>query len=517
MASAGVLREGTATDDVAASDVPEQQTTSACNEQSRTSSVQRAWEAGGIQARLGVLARARGLMAQRAEQFAAAISPELNRSRADSLVAEWIPLLAACRFLEREAPTILRTRRPGRRGLPLWLRGVRSEIERVPFGTVLVIGPANYPLLLPGVQALQALAAGNAVIWKPGRSGAEVARLFANLLCEAGLPEGLLRITDDGVAAATEALASGQVSKVFFTGSAEAGRAVLRQAAETATPCVAELSGSDALIVLPSADLRRVAKAVGFGLRLNGSATCMAPRRILLVGADVERRAKLVRLLQDELRGTDRVSLAAGPLEEVKGLLDDAMARGASVLGGEVQRDRGTMQPAVVLRGRAEMQIAQADVFAPVITMIEVADEAGLPAVQEQCAFALTAAIFGEERTARRIARELVVGTILINDVIVPTADPRVPFGGRRASGFGTTRGAEGLLEMTAARVISVRPVRSSTRHYERTTAAHLPLFAGLGAGLYAGSMAARWSGWKQVVLAARGMMSTTQQSDGEI
>ena len=96
-----------------------------------------------------------------------------------------------------------------------------------------------------------------------GRGGRAVANCFAKVLCAAGLPEGLLVITDESVTAAKRAIASG-VDKVFFTGSAEAGKAVLRQLADTLTPCVVELSGCDAVFVMQSADLSRVTKAPGF-------------------------------------------------------------------------------------------------------------------------------------------------------------------------------------------------------------------------------------------------------------
>ena len=104
--------------------------------------------------------------------------------------------------LERKAPSILRSQRLGASGKPVWLPGVTAEIERVPLGTVLVIGPSNYPLFLPGVQVFQALAAGNGVIWKPGRGGRSVALVVANALSQAGLPEGLLVVTGEDTAAA---------------------------------------------------------------------------------------------------------------------------------------------------------------------------------------------------------------------------------------------------------------------------------------------------------------------------
>jgi len=122
--------------------------------------------------------------------------------------------------------------------------------------------------------------------------------------------------------------------------------------------------------------------------------------------------------------------------------------------------------------------------------------------VHEACPYALTASIFGEEREARLLAEMLTAGTVTINDLIVPTVDPRVPFGGRRGSGFGVTRGAEGLLEMTAAKTIAVRSGRS-TRHFDATTPAHEPLFDGVIRASHAKSLSQRFRGLREIVAAA--------------
>ena len=177
-----------------------------------------------------MIAAARRDMGLDPEQFARAAAEDVGKSSVDILTSEVLPLLAAMRFLERSAEGILRPRRLGRKGLPLWLTGVDSEVQRVPFGTMLVIGPSNYPLMLAGIQAVQALVAGNTVVWKPGRGGRSIAEALAKVLKRAGLPDGLLRVTDESVAAAERELA-GDVDKVFFTGSVPSGRAVLRQAA----------------------------------------------------------------------------------------------------------------------------------------------------------------------------------------------------------------------------------------------------------------------------------------------
>lgn len=459
------------------------------------------WARLALKTRLQVLRRARVLIAQRAESFADVISSELERSRADTLVAEVLPLLAAIKYLERHAERVLAGRRAGVSGRPMWLGRVTSEIERVPVGRVLVIAVSNYPLLLPGVQAVQALAAGNTVIWKPGRGGAMVAGMFARTLTEAGLPKDVLTVTDESVAAAYTSMDSG-VDKLFFTGSAMGGREVMHYAANLALPCVMEMSGADAVIVLPSASIEYAVRAIGFGLRLNGSATCMAPRRVLLVDADADRRAALLEQMWREMRVTGPMRVPETQTRLAVELLDEARAQGATVLGGELNAD-GRFGPALVLDGEATMRVAQTDVFAPVLTVIDVHGTAGVEAAQKACPLALTASIFGDVEEARALAKRLKVGHVSINDLVVPTADPRVPFAGRKQSGFGVTRGPEGLLEMTVPRVIAVRRGESA-RRYERTGAAHVGLFAGLAALLYGGTVLVRMRGAKQTMVSAR-------------
>lgn len=455
------------------------------------------WAETALPERLRVLRGARQGMAERAEAFAAAISPALERTQADTLVAELLPLLDACRFLEREAARVLAPRKLGRHGRPLWLAGVAAEIYREPLGHVLVIGPSNFPLFLPGVQVLQALAAGNTVTWKPGRGGGPVARLVAKCLREAGLPVEALTVTDESVEAAEAALAE-RPDKVIFTGSAEAGRLVLGKLAATATPAVAELSGADAVIVMPTADLGRVARVVAFGLRLNGGAACLSPRRLFATAACMER---LRPLLDAALAEVAPVALEQGTAERMRAMLDAAMGQGAR-LRGEFQPE--AQRPLVVDRATAGMEIARSDVFAPVISLMEVGSMEQVPAMYAACAYALTAAVFcgrGKEREARAMAKALRAGTVLINDAIAPTADPRVPFGGRAESGYGVTRGADGLLEMTAVKTLIVRR-GGPMRHLKATGESDTAIFAGLIECLHGKGAARRWKGlwraWKR-------------------
>lgn len=457
--------------------------------------VQREWAAAPVAARLKVLRAARHRMAEMSSEFVEAVSPALARSKADTLVTELLPLLDACRFLEKNAARLLRPRKLGRAGRALWLGGVWAEVHREALGHVLVIGPANFPLFLAGAQVLQALAAGNAVTWKPGAGGRQVAELVARALREAGLAEGLLRVTEDSPEAGRAAIAAG-ADKVVFTGSSSAGEAVLTELAKTATPAVVELSGADAVVVLPSADLEVVAKALAFGLRLNGGAVCMSPRRLFAKAATLE---ALRPLLMKELEDLPAVRMDVRAGIRLTEMVEDAVRGGARVIGTlRVEEQRALL----IEDASAEMAIARSDLFAPVLSLIAIPSLLHLHEAYEKCDYALTAAIFcgkSDMAKAREIARTLKAGTVLINDLIAPTADARVPFGGRGASGYGVTRGAEGLLEMTAVKTLIVRK-GGAMRHLEATTDADAPMFEGMIRASHGDGWRVRWNGLRQLI-----------------
>lgn len=424
---------------------------------------QAVWGAAPLAERLRFVRRLRRLIARRPEALveAMAAAGASRRPAAEVLSSEILPLVEACRFLEREAPHLLATRRPGSQGRPFWLGDVELEVRRQPLGVVLILAPANYPVFLPGVQTLQALAAGNAVLWKPGRGGLAAARAFASLTLAAGLDEHLLRVLPETPEAGREALAA-LPDKVFLTGSAATGREVLADLAPRLIPATMELSGCDALFVLPgagAAELDRAARAVAFSLRLNGGATCIAPRRVFVphrLAGPLETR------LEEAVADLPPAALPPEVADRAWTLVGEAIEAGARpVTGGFAGRSDGRpggdLRPLVLAQARPGMRLLQEDLFAPVVSLVPVADMAEALAGAALCPYALGAAIFGPEEEARALAPRVRAGCVVVNDVIVPTADPRLPFGGRGESGFGVTRGAEGLLEMTALQAVTVR------------------------------------------------------------
>jgi acyl-CoA reductase-like NAD-dependent aldehyde dehydrogenase len=350
------------------------------------------WAAIPIKQRLKLVRDFRHVLVARSESLAIAAAEISRRPVAEKLVSEILPLTDACRWLERRASRVLATRGFGSWGRPLWLHGASFEVQRMPFGIVLIIAPANYPIFLSGVQALHALAAGNVVLLKPAPGTASLVRKLAETARFAGWEPHLLNVLPESIEAVHRAIAQG-VDKVIFTGASENGRQILSELAKSNTPAVMELSGEDVVLVLADADLPMVVRALLFGTRWNGGATCMAPHRVIVVGQLAsEVRA---RIFQEGV--TDL------PVEEVA-TEQDALRR------------------------------------------------------LEAHPFALGVSIFSRDaRRAQRLGGQISSGFVVINDLIVPTVDPRMPFGGVKASGFGVTRGEEGLLEMTFPQVVAVR------------------------------------------------------------
>ena len=466
---------------------------------------QRDWARTPLASRLAVIARLRRRMASGARELAETVPTRLpgalNRTVADTLGAEVLPVMEACRFLERSAARILASKRLGAMTRPIWLFGLDSRVERAPWGVVLLIGAGNYPLLLAGVQAIQALVAGNAVLWKPAPGTEVPVHAFRELLLECGLNPELLTVLDSSVEAGIEAMDSG-VDHVVLTGSAATGKAVLRRLAETLTPATMELSGCDAVFVLPGAELAHTIRALAFGMRLNGSCTCMAPRRVFLVGMAEADAAKFEADLAAALRRLPQVAIPLKTRTLLADLIADAGARGADVQLDGIGAGGGEAGPTLILGATPALLSMQADIFAPVLSVMRAADEAEALAASAACEYALSAAIFGPEAEALELAGKVRAGGVLINDVIVPTVDPRIPFGGRGRSGYGVTRGEEGLLAMTTPRTVQIQRSRLAL-NYEPTGDAHIEFFTGLALALHGAGIAKRWAGLKRLVGAA--------------
>jgi acyl-CoA reductase-like NAD-dependent aldehyde dehydrogenase len=432
---------------------------------------QQAWGVVPLRQRLRPVRAFRHLVVSDCRTLCEAVASDLGKSFEETLGGEILPVAAACRFLERAAARILRPRRVSRRHLPLWLWPQSDTVHRRPRGLIGIIGTWNYPLLLNGVQIIQALTAGNAVLWKPSELASSSAKVLFDLLGRAGFPPGLVQLLP-ATREAGEALADADIDHVVFTGSSATGRRLAEHLGRRLVSSTLELSGCDALFVLEDADVNLAARAAWFGATVNRGQTCVASRRVLV-------QRGLYEAFTDVLKPLVTAALPMplaleSQVKQAEDLIRDALAEGARLLLAPRQVDSNgdpsLCTPTVLVDARPEMALCQQASFAPLMAVLPFGTLEEALRIDAQCPYALGASIFTSDPVrGAQLAGHLRAGSVALNDVVLPTAHPATPFGGRGESGWGVTQGAEGLLEMTVPQVVSVRGGKMRP-HYQAAT-----------------------------------------------
>jgi acyl-CoA reductase-like NAD-dependent aldehyde dehydrogenase len=467
----------------------------------RARAAQAAWAARSVRERLRPVRALRPLLVAECDALCAAVARDVGKTSEETIGGDILPVASAARFLEREAGRLLRPRRVPRSLRPLWLWGQADTVYRRPRGVVGIIGTWNYPLLLNGVQMLQALTAGNAVLWKPSEVAETSAALLHDLLLRAGYPPDLVQRLD-ATRENGRALTEADVDHVVFTGGVAVGQSIAASLAPRFVTSTLELSGCDAQFVLDDADVKLAARAAWFGATVNHGQTCIAVRRAFV-------HRSLYSAFCDTLRelasGARPLSLALrSQAEQAERLLREALAEGGRLLA-EVPAAATTtggrdVTPAVVIDARPEMALCREASFAPVMAVLSFDALEQALEMERQCPFALAASVFTRSpEHANGLAARLRAGAVTVNDVVVPTAHPATPFGGRGSSGWGTTQGAEGLLEMTVPQAVSVR-TDTFRPHYDMAggqgAAGQGELLRGLLESGHAATFGQRCHGW---------------------
>lgn len=472
-----------------------------CQMVSRLRGAQTAWQERAYRDRLKLIGRLAGTIADHGDALAQSVFRPAA-TLGEIMASEIMPLAEACRYAANRGSEILKPRRLRQRDGVWWMGSIEVTELREALGVVLIIGPSNYPLFLPGVQLIQALAAGNAVIVKPAPGCEDAMRVLIELCIETGVPADVLLLLDTAPRAAEEVIEAG-VDKVLFTGSLTTGRKVSQLCSQHMTPASMELSGNDAVIVNDDADLVRVATCISYALSLNGGQTCIAPRRLF---ATMETLERLIPLLNEQLAQAPARSIAPRGLDSARELIESAIGDGAAVACGELSHfaEAHQVKPIVLKNVQSEMTVAQEDIFAPLLSLIAVIDMQDAVRQASNCRFALGAAVFGQTPDIINIVTGLTAGCVTVNDVLVPTADPRVSFGGRHASGYGLTRGLEGLRELTQLKVICAR--RGRWLPHLTTSDAQLgPMMQGILKLRHGRNLRQRWAGIKNLMKAGKG------------
>ncbi len=397
-----------------------------------------------VEARLEALrALERALTAHEAEIYQA-LHADLGKSEGESYLCELGMVRSELSFMLRHTKKFARERTVP---TPLAQFPARSFVKPSPRGVTLIMSPWNYPLMLTLDPLIDALAAGNTAILKPSAYAPATCAILKTIVEEAFDP-GLVALVTGG-RAENEALLHQEFDYIFFTGSQNVGKEVLRCAAEHLTPVSLELGGKSPCIVDKTADLKLAARRIVFGKFLNCGQTCVAPD-YLCVEESV--REPLLAEIQAQIRTQYGEKALENPAwgkiinEKHFSRLVCLLEQEHILFGGETDPEALRIAPTVVAPCTWESPVMADEIFGPILPVITFTDLEKLLATINSRPHPLALYFFSHDKAAiRRVTELCPFGGGCINDTIIHLATPHMGFGGVGASGMGAYHGKTGF------------------------------------------------------------------------
>ncbi|MHB1844940.1 MAG: aldehyde dehydrogenase family protein [Deltaproteobacteria bacterium] len=420
---------------------------------------QAVWGSWSVDARVAALGRARARFLAAGDEIASIVCRETGKPLAEAYLAEVVPNADLFSYWVKETPRLLAPEPVPLN--PVLYPGKTGTLERLPRGVVALLSPWNYPVAIPLRTLVPALAAGNAVVFKPSELTPRSGALLASIL-QAELPPGLLQLVQGGGDVGAAHNEAGP-DAVAFTGSTATGRKVAELCAKRPIPCALELGGKDAALVLEDCDLGRTVAGIGWGAFTNAGQNCASVERVYVVRSIAEPFLEALSELAAGLRREGELAelgplISARQLRGVEEQLAEARAAGHRVLGeGVVEGLRAP--PAIVVfereKGNDRLRVLREETFGPLVVVEVVADEAEAVARANESPFGLSASIWTRNlERGERLARLLRAGTISVNNVAFTPALPMAPWSGVGESGYGVTNSPLALDGFTRPRFI---------------------------------------------------------------
>jgi acyl-CoA reductase-like NAD-dependent aldehyde dehydrogenase len=428
------------------------------------------WEAIGADGRKAWLLKFQGWLLDNAEHLTDVLQSEAGKARAEAS-AEAPASADILNYFAQNAGAFLADRHPKAHS-PL-TRTKRLTTRYRPYPVVGLIIPWNFPLMNVALDGVAALAAGAAVLLKPSEVTPLSSVEFARGWAEVGAPPVLALTTGY---AETGAAVIANSDYVHFTGSTATGRKVAVACAERLIPYSLELGGKDPALVLADADLERAANGIAWGGMFNSGQVCVSVERVYVeasiydefVAKLTDNVARLRQGKDDRGYRFDVGAMAtAAQCDIVARHVDEAVAAGARVTTGGKPTGVGTFfQPTVLADVAQSMSCVAEETFGPTLPVIKVADEAEAIRLANDSEYGLSASVWTRDKErGERVARQLEVGAVNINDALVNGNNLAIPMPGWKNSGIGSRHGgADGLLKYCRQQAITVSRMKPQAK-----------------------------------------------------
>ncbi len=409
------------------------------------------WQELGWDGRRDRLTAWKKLIVARADELAELVHRENGKPISDARLTEVMLPVDHLAWVAKHAPKVLG---PRKIASGMTMANQAALLEYQPLGVIGVIGPWNYPVFTPMGSIAYALAAGNAVVFKPSEYTPAVGKWLVDSFAEI-VPERPVLQLVTGLGATGAALCRAGVDKVAFTGSAATGRKVMAACAETLTPVLMECGGKDAMIVDDDADLDAAATAALWGGMANAGQTCVGIERVYVTEPSYDGFLKAL----TAKAGKVKAGTSYGPItmpsqvDIIRRHIADALAKGGrAVVGGGI--DGGLVEPTILVDVPEDSSAVREETFGPTLTVTRVRDIEEAIERSNDTAYGLAGSVFSKKRGVE-IARRLRTGMTSVNQVTAFAGIPGLPFGGVGESGFGRIHGEDGLKEFTRAKAIT--------------------------------------------------------------
>ena len=395
-----------------------------------------------VEFRLDMLDRLKKAISKNEEKIFEALQKDLGKSQFESYVTEVGFVLSSISFMMKHLKEWME---PQSVKTPAHLQPAKSFIVREPYGSVLIIGPFNYPFQLIMDPLVGAIAAGNCAIVKPSEATVHTAKIVSDILTEI-FPQDYVRVVEGGIKE-TNALIHASFDYIFFTGSAAVGKIVMKAAAERLTPVTLELGGKSPVIVDQTANINRAAERIVWGKLVNNGQTCVAPDYVLVHENVKEKLQKEIIKCITVFYGEECAeSIDYGRIINLKHF--DRLAtlinkeKRHIVFGGNLNRDDLYISPTVLDGVAWDGPAMEEEIFGPVLPILTYRNLGEAIERIRQKPKPLAAYLFSENEHAQDYFLEnLSFGGGCINDTITHVGNIHLPFGGVGASGMNAYHG----------------------------------------------------------------------------
>jgi succinate-semialdehyde dehydrogenase/glutarate-semialdehyde dehydrogenase len=417
-----------------------------------------AWAATPLEERCQLLHKLAAVVRAEQEALAQLVSLEMGKLIGEAR-AEVEKCALGCEYYAEQAPRFLADEL-------IDTDASKSLVAYQPLGTVLAVMPWNFPLWQVFRFIAPTLAAGNTGLLKHASNVPQCALAIERLVREAGFPDGVFRTLMIDARDVAGVIADERVQAVTLTGSEPAGRSVAAAAGQHLKKSVLELGGADAFVVLEDADPDWTVQQAVASRFLNCGQSCIAAKRFIVVESIADeflaRFAKAAGALREGDPADENTTLApmarADLRDELHAQVQASLAAGAQrVIGGEIPPGPGAFYPATILDQVTPGMVAyEQELFGPVAAVIRVADEAAALRVANGSRFGLGGSVWtADVARGEAFARQMQCGSAFVNGMV--KSDPRLPFGGIKASGYGRELAQHGLREFVNAKTLWVK------------------------------------------------------------